>query len=229
MSYFSHPELNLLIFRFSVDLQCLVLCGCSSINCTDSRVAADSPECGSGSCVCERQVPTAGRAVSFPLSPSGRSVKCRQKISISTSGLSSPLWLSNINALSFKIPEFSLNYLICWTPVRGMTPGWLCSQRTYQKRLSGNQSNHESVFSVIRRESLKKEHQLTSFCPISCTRMSPTRDFQCSADNRSCRVFLKSRCRCNSCSTNFRYVWLDRSTKNNRDDLKQSRALSTSN
>lgn len=44
--------------------------------------------------------------------------------------------------------------------------------------------------------------------------MSPTRDFQCSADNRSCRVFLKSRCRCNSCSTNFRYVWLDHNTKN---------------
>lgn len=41
----------------------------------------DSPECGSGSRGCETQAPAAGRAASFPPSPSGRSVKSRWRMS----------------------------------------------------------------------------------------------------------------------------------------------------
>lgn len=61
-------------------------------------VAADSPECGSGSCVCETQVPTAGRAVSFPLSPSGRS---DEETSTSTSYFSGALRLNDVEAVPF--------------------------------------------------------------------------------------------------------------------------------
>lgn len=61
-----------------LNLTCSVTSCVAAALLTGLTGAADSPECGSGSCVCGRQVPTAGRAVSFPLSPSGHSVKCRK-------------------------------------------------------------------------------------------------------------------------------------------------------
>lgn len=111
--------------------------------------AADSPECGSGSCVCETQVPTAGRAVSFPLSPSGRSV---ETISTSTCYFSGELdWWCYSCLLYFTIPassDFSQLDLVGWTPARGTTPGWSCIRGTCRRRLSGKHRVRAVVSSV---------------------------------------------------------------------------------
>lgn len=143
---------HVLYLLLSVFLRCWTW-GWPAVSHTDvpaaPPAAADSPECGSGSCVCETQVPTAGRAVSFPLSPSGRSV---ETISTSTCYFSGELdWWCYSCLLYFIIPassDFSQLDLVGWTPVRGTTPGWSCIRGTCRRRLSGKHRVRAVVSSV---------------------------------------------------------------------------------
>lgn len=71
-----------------------------------------------------------------------------QKRCISMSGFSSALSLNNVSPSIPAFWDFSQIDLVCWTPVRGMTPGWSCIQGTCLRRLSGKTQTRKILTSL---------------------------------------------------------------------------------